>query len=96
MRIRQSIVPIMLSCSMLLLAAPASAGNDDALTAQVKAALVAAAIPAAPQLQIKVFNGAVDLSGTVDSADSKAEASRVASTVKGVTSVRNDLEVREP
>ena len=84
------------SCAIALMMASAAADEDDVVTAKVKAALIATRMPAVPPIQVHVFNGEVDLSGAVDSADSKAEAGRIVSAVPGVTSVRNDLEVRRP
>jgi len=79
----------------VLLAVPAAADKDDAIAAKVKAALIAAAIPEARQIEVQVFNGEAELSGAVESADSKAAAAQIAGTVPGVTSVRNDLKLHE-
>lgn len=78
-----------------LLAVPAAADKDDSVAAKVRAALIAAAIPEARQIEVQVFNDEVELSGVVESADSKAAAARVAGVVPGVTVVRNDLRVHE-
>ena len=95
MRNAKSLALTVLGCSAVLLAATVAAGNDDVITAEVRTALIAAVVPAPQQLEVRVFNGEADLSGVVDSADNKAAASRVVGTIKGVTSVRNDLKVRE-
>lgn len=91
----KSLVLTVFGCLAALLAATATAGSDDVIAAAVRTALIAAVVPAPERLEVRVFNGEADLSGIVDSADNKAAASRVVATVKGVTSVRNDLKVRE-
>jgi hyperosmotically inducible protein len=91
----KSTLCVAIACLAVLLAVPAAADEDDVLAAKVKAALIAAAIPEARQIDVHVFNGEADLSGAVESADSKAAAAQVAGTVPGVASVRNDLKVRE-
>jgi osmotically-inducible protein OsmY len=84
------------ACLAVLLAVPAAADKDDAIAAKVKAALITAAIPETRQIAVQVFNGEAELSGAVESADSKAAAAQIAGTVPGVTSVRNDLTIHEP
>lgn len=91
----RSILIATVTCVAVVLAAPAAADKDDVVSARVRTALVAAAIPEVAQIEVQVFKGEVELSGFVDSADSKAAAARVAGTVQGVTSVRNDLTVHE-
>ena len=68
---------------------------DETVAARVRLALVNANVPEVRQIEIRAFNGEVDLSGAVDSADRKAEISRIVGAVKGVTAVHNALDVRD-
>lgn len=68
--------------------------DDDVITTKVKAALIAAQIVGAENIEVKTFNGEVDLGGAVSSDEIKAKAASLAGGVRGVTAVRNDLEVR--
>ena len=95
MRKPKSILIASVACLAVLLAVPAVADKDNSVAVKVKAALTAAAIPEARQIEVHVFNDEVELSGFVESEDSKAAAARVAGVVPGVTSVRNDLKVHE-
>jgi osmotically-inducible protein OsmY len=61
--------------------------DDTAITAKVKAALIGD-----PQTKANQIN--VQLSGFVDSADSRARALEVARNVDGVKEVKDGLEVR--
>jgi osmotically-inducible protein OsmY len=75
---------------------PDAKDDDDVIATKVKAALVAAQIPDAEQIDVKTFNGEVDLSGVVSSEEIKAKAASIAGAVPGVTAVRNELQVRDP
>lgn len=68
--------------------------DDSLLTAKVKAALIANPVTKARQINVTTLRGVVQLSGFVDSADEKSEATRVASNVTGVKDVHNDLSVK--
>ncbi len=68
--------------------------DDSVLTGKVKAALVADPVTKAHEIDVEVFRGTVQLNGFVDSADQKAAATRVASSVTGVKSVDNNLSVQ--
>jgi hyperosmotically inducible protein len=83
------------SVIFLTVSAGVAADEDDAITSRVKRALIAADIPNADQIQVRTFNGEADLSGVVFSKHSKEMAATVAGVVRGVTAVKNDLEVRE-
>jgi hyperosmotically inducible protein len=69
--------------------------NDAELVTKVKAALVQNPSTKARDINVKAFNGQVQLAGFVDSADEKAAAGRTARDVNGVQSVRNDLEIAQ-
>lgn len=63
---------------------------------QVRKALIAAGISDTLDIEVKTFNGEVELGGVVGSDDSRATAARVAGEVRGVGAVRNGLVVRQP
>ncbi|MEH6436279.1 BON domain-containing protein [Massilia sp. DD77] len=68
--------------------------DDAAITAGVKAALVGDPDLKASEINVETYQGVVQLSGFVGSAESVAAAATVARTVKGVKSVRNDLRLK--
>ncbi|MET0660330.1 MAG: BON domain-containing protein [Steroidobacteraceae bacterium] len=68
--------------------------DDSAITAKVKAALVGDPQTKAHQINVETFQGTVQLSGFVDSADARARALEVARNVDGVKAVKDGLEVR--
>ena len=68
--------------------------DDSALTAKVKAALIAEPGLKSLQIGVDTKNGTVTLSGSVDSAMSKDRAKEIASSVSGVASVVDQLTVK--
>jgi osmotically-inducible protein OsmY len=68
--------------------------DDAALTANVKAAIVADPRLKAGEINVETYQGTVQLSGFVAQADDVAKAAQVARTVKGVKSVKNDLRLK--
>lgn len=77
--------------------AAANAGrviDDSTITAKVKAALVGDPQTKAHQINVETFQGTVQLSGFVDSADARARALEVARNVEGVKEVKDGLELR--
>ena len=68
--------------------------DDSAITAKVKAAIFDEPSLKMLQINVETYKGVVQLSGFVDSAQSITKAGEVASSVKGVMSVRNDLVVK--
>ncbi len=90
----------MLSVGALTLASCAQTGHqrsagamvDDAtVTTKVKSALLAEKDVNSFDIKVETFNGAVQLSGFVDSQWQIDKAVQVASAVVGVQSVKNDL-----
>ena len=71
-----------------------AAVDDSALTAKVKAALLAEPGLRSAQISVDTKNGAVTLSGSVDSATSKDRAKEIASSVAGVATVVDQLSVK--
>lgn len=72
----------------------ATAVDDSAITAKVKAALMAEPGLKSLQINVDTKNAAVTLSGAVDSAASKEKAKQVAAGVSGVTNVVDQLTVK--
>jgi hyperosmotically inducible protein len=73
------------------------AGNymeDAAITAKIKAEILAESALKVFQIDVTTTNGVVTLSGTVDSQLSRERASEVARNNQGVTSVENNLVVK--
>jgi len=68
--------------------------DDSVITTKVKAAIVDDQALKGFQINVKTFQGAVQLSGFVDSAQSAKKAGEVARGVNGVTKVKNDLIVK--
>jgi hyperosmotically inducible protein len=69
--------------------------DDAAITAKVKTRLATDPTAKAYQINVDTANGVVQLNGFVDSQDGKQAAERIARGVDGVTSVRNNLEIKE-
>ncbi len=74
-----------------------SAGEyvDDAwITSKVKAAFVKDDELSASEINVETYNGTVQLSGFVSDAGDVNHAATVARGIKGVTNVKNDLQVK--
>jgi osmotically-inducible protein OsmY len=69
--------------------------DDKAITARVETALMRNERTKARQISIETYRGVVQLSGFVDSEESKEVAEEVAKGVKGVVDVKNDLRIRK-
>ncbi len=68
--------------------------DDASITVKVKAAFVNDPVVKALDVKVETFKGVVQLSGFVSTAEEKAQASRVAAMVKGVTDVKNSIVVK--
>lgn len=68
--------------------------DDTAITAKVKAALVAEKEVSAMAVNVETFRGVVQLSGFADDQKEINRAVSVARGVKGVKSVKNDLRIK--
>jgi osmotically-inducible protein OsmY len=68
--------------------------DSSAITATVKADLLAEPGLSSMQISVETYKDVVQLSGFVDSYDVKRRAGSIAMAVDGVKSVRNDLVVR--
>ena len=82
----------------LRVSSPQSTGqavDDGAVTTAVKARLIEDSTTKAHHINVETQKGVVQLTGFVDSSAEKARAAELASTVDGVVSVKNDLEIRQ-
>ena len=74
--------------------AAAGAVDDAALTAQVKSALQSEAALRSQAIDVDSKNATITLTGSVDSAASKARANEVAAGVNGVVAVVDQLTIK--
>ena len=70
--------------------------DDSVIKTKLKADLIADPVTKAHQIEVEVNQGVVALSGFVDSSAAKSRAGEIANQLKGVTNVRNDLQVKQP
>ena len=68
--------------------------DDSVITTRVKAAILEESTLKMFQINVKTYQGVVQLSGFVDSAQSVSKAGEVARRVENVKSVANDLLVK--
>jgi len=68
--------------------------DDSWITSKVKAAFVKDKTLEASDIHVETFKGTVQLSGVVADPGDVSHAADVARGIKGVTSVRNDLQVK--
>ena len=67
--------------------------DDGVLTTRVKTALIGDTRTKARKIDVETFRGEVQLNGFVDSAAEKTAATSVAKSVRGVASVKNNLQI---
>lgn len=68
--------------------------DDTWITTKVKAALLEDPQVKSAEVNVETFKGVVQLSGFVSSSASMQQAVNVARSVKGVTSVKNDMRIK--
>ncbi len=68
--------------------------DDAVITTKVKAAIVDQPTLKSAEINVETFKGVVQLSGFVSSQDNVNVAVRTAKSVKGVTSVKNDMRLK--
>ena len=68
--------------------------TDSWITTKVKAALADDRQVKATEVNVETFKGVVQLSGFVSSATAMSEAVRIAQGIKGVKSVKNDMQLK--
>ena len=68
--------------------------DDSVITTKVKSLLAADDFLKSFEISVETYKGSVQLSGFVGSQQAVAKADEIARSVKGVTSVKNDLIVK--
>lgn len=68
--------------------------DDTVITTKVKAAIFNEPMLKSAEINVETFKGSVQLSGFVSSAADIKKAVEVARSVKGVSSVKNDMRVK--
>lgn len=68
--------------------------DDTVITTKVKSAIFAEPTLKSAEINVETFKGVVQLSGFVNSQDDINRAVRVARSVKGVVSVKNDMRLK--
>ncbi|MHB1293166.1 MAG: BON domain-containing protein [Sulfuricella sp.] len=68
--------------------------DDSVITTKVKAAIFNEPSLKSAEINVETFKGVVQLSGFVSSRAAESKAVEVARSVKGVTSVKNDMRVK--
>jgi osmotically-inducible protein OsmY len=68
--------------------------DDTAITTKVKAAILEQPTLKSAEINVETFKGVVQLSGFVSSQDNVNTAMNTARSVKGVSSVKNDMRVK--
>lgn len=68
--------------------------DDTVITTKVKAAVFNEPSLKSDEINVETFKGAVQLSGFVSSEENIKKAVEIARSVKGVTSVKNDMRVK--
>ena len=68
--------------------------DDTWITTKVKAALIEDPLVKSAEVNVETFKGTVQLSGFVSSSAAMQQAVKVARSVKGVTSVKNDMQIK--
>lgn len=68
--------------------------SDTWITTKVKAALVDDSVVKATEVNVETFKGIVQLSGFVSSDAAMDQAIVVARNIEGVTSVKNDMQIK--
>ncbi|HJV34720.1 BON domain-containing protein [Geomonas sp.] len=68
--------------------------DDSVITSKVKAAIINDMALKGFQINVKTYQGVVQLSGFVDTPDNIRRAGELARNVKGVTDVKNDLTLK--
>lgn len=68
--------------------------SDSVITTKVKAAILKESTLKSSEINVETYKGVVQLSGFVNSKADIAKAAEVARSVKGVTSVKNDMRLK--
>lgn len=90
-------VAALLASALGCAAQPQSAGayaDDSWLTTKVKTAILRDPSLKVSQINVETYKGEVQLSGFVDSAESRDKAVALARSVEGVSSVKDSMQLR--
>jgi len=68
--------------------------DDATITTKVKAAFVKDDIVKARVISVETYKGVVQLSGFVNTPEEKARAAEIATSITGVSSVKNDIAIK--
>jgi osmotically-inducible protein OsmY len=68
--------------------------DDTWITTKVKAALLEDPVVKSAEVNVETFKGTVQLSGFVSSGAAMEQAVKLTRSVKGVTSVKNDMRIK--
>jgi hyperosmotically inducible protein len=68
--------------------------SDSWITTKVKATLVDDPIVKSTEVNVETFKGVVQLSGFVGSSAAMSQAVKLTKSIKGVTSVKNDMRIK--
>jgi len=68
--------------------------DDTVITGKVKSAILQEPTLKSAEINVETFKGIVQLSGFVSDANNTGTATRVAQSVQGVKSVKNDIRVK--
>lgn len=68
--------------------------DDSVITTKVKAAIFNEPSLKSAEINVETFKGVVQLSGFVSSRAAESKAVEIARSVKGVTSVKNDMRIK--
>ncbi len=68
--------------------------DDSIITTKVKAAIFNEPSLKSAEINVETFKGVVQLSGFVSSRAAESKAVEIARSVKGVTSVKNDMRIK--
>ena len=89
------LVAVVAGCRSLTGKSAGTNVDDATITASVKSKLVADKASNLTRVDVDTNNGTVYLNGTVDSAEQKSRAERLAWQAQGVKSVVNNLQVQK-
>ena len=89
------LVALVTGCRSMTGKSAGTNADDATITASVKTKLVADKASNLTRVDVDTNNGTVYLNGTVDSAEQKARAERLAWQAQGVKSVVNNLHVQK-
>lgn len=96
-RLSPFLLVALLASALGCAAQPQSVGSyvdDSWITTKVKTAILEEPSLKVAQINVETYKGVVQLSGFVDSAESRDKAVALARSVKGVSSVENAMQLR--